>query len=62
MVEGIESSYAGRPPAFAASPARKKWAEPKKQKQEALFARGRGMSRVVGGGGADNHRQDECVT
>jgi len=50
VVEGIESSYAGRPPAFAASPARKKWAEPKKQKQEALFARGRGMSRVVGGG------------
>ena len=37
-------------PLFAASLVGKKWAEPKKQKQEALFARGRGMSRVVGGG------------
>ena len=34
---------------LAASSARKKWAEPKRE-QEALFTRGRGMSRVGGGG------------
>lgn len=61
MVEGIESSYAGRPPAFAASPARKKWAEPKKTKTGGTICQGQ-RDEWGGGEGADNHRQDECVT
>ena len=60
VVEGIESSYAGRPPAFCGQFGAQKVGGAKKRAGGTIC---QGQRDEWGGGeGADNHRQDECVT